>query len=192
LVSEVDRLQGSVQHIKDIVTRQQSLSGVSGVLEEVPLPKVIDDALAINADALQKSGVIVYREFDGVPWATCDRVKLTQILVNLIANAEESLAEIVGTDRRLTLRTQTNADGSVEIHVIDNGRGIAPEVQERLFTYGFTTKKDGHGFGLHASALAAQDMGGTLRAHSDGVNRGASVIIALAPPRAVSSIPFAA
>jgi amino acid transporter/signal transduction histidine kinase len=192
LVSEVDRLQGNVQHIKDIVTRQQSLSGVSGVLEEVPLPKVIDDALAINADALQKSGVIVSREFDGVAWATCDRVKLTQILVNLIANAEESLAEMAGTERRLALRTQANADGSVEIHVIDNGRGIDLEVQERLFTYGFTTKKDGHGFGLHASALAAQDMGGTLRAHSDGANRGASFIVTLAPPRAVSSIPFAA
>ncbi|MBV9997986.1 MAG: amino acid permease [Verrucomicrobia bacterium] len=192
LVGEVDRLQGSVQHIKDIITRQQALSGVSGVLEEVPLPKVINDALAINADALQKSGITVHREFDSVPWATCDRVKLTQILVNLIANAEESLAEMPGTDRRLTLRTQTNADGGVEICVIDNGRGIAREVQERLFTYGFTTKKDGHGFGLHASALAAQDMGGTLRAHSDGANCGASFIVTLAPPRAVSSIPFAA
>lgn len=192
LGGEVDRLQGAVQHIKDIVTRQQALSGVSGILEEVPLPKVIDEALAINADALQKSGVTVSREFDGVPWVTCDRVKLTQILVNLIANAEESLAEMTGTERRLTVRTQANADGGIEIHVIDNGRGIDCEVQERLFTYGFTTKKDGHGFGLHASALAAQDMGGTLRAHSDGVNHGASFIVALPPPRAVSPIPFAA
>ncbi|MBV8901486.1 MAG: HAMP domain-containing histidine kinase, partial [Verrucomicrobia bacterium] len=192
LVSEVDRLQGSVQHIKDIVTRQQSLSGVSGVLEEVTLPKVIDDALAINADALQKSGVITCREFDGVARATCDRVKLTQILVNLIANAEESLAEMAGTERRLTLRTQGNAEGGVEIHVIDNGRGIDLDAQERLFTYGFTTKKDGHGFGLHASALAAQEMGGTLRAYSEGVDRGASFIVTLAPPRAISTIPFAA
>ena len=192
LVGEVDRLQGSIQHIKDIVTRQQSLSGVSGVLEEVNLPKVIDDALAINADALQKSGVAVHREFDSVPWVTCDRVKLTQILVNLIANAEESLAEMPATGRQLTLRAQANADGSIEIHVIDNGRGIAPEVRERLFTYGFTTKKDGHGFGLHASALAAQEMGGSLRAHSDGVDRGASFIVTLAPPRAVASLPFAA
>jgi signal transduction histidine kinase len=192
LVGEVDLLQNSIQHIKEIVTRQQSLSGVSGVLEEVHLPKLIEDALAINADALQRSGVAVYREFENVPWVTCDRVKLTQILVNLIANAEESLAEVPGTERRITLRTQANADGSIEIHVIDNGRGIAPEAQERLFTYGFTTKKDGHGFGLHASALAAQEMGGTLRARSDGVDRGASFIVTLAPPRAAASLPFAA
>jgi C4-dicarboxylate-specific signal transduction histidine kinase len=192
LVSEVDHLQSSIQHIKDIVTRQQSLSGVSGVLEEVHLPKLIDDALAINADALQKLGVVVHREFEHVAWVTCDRIKLTQILVNLIANAEESLAEMAGTERQLTVRTQANADGSIEISVIDNGCGIAPEVQERLFTYGFTTKKDGHGFGLHASALAAQEMGGTLRAHSDGVGGGACFIVTLAPPRAMAPLPFAA
>ena len=160
LVDEVKRLQGSVQHIKDIVTRQQSLSGISGVLEEVHLPRLIDDALAIHDDALRKSRVDVRREYEKTPLAMCDRAKLTQILVNLIANAEESLAQTAATERHLTLHTKTNENGNVEIHVIDDGCGIAPEVRDRLFTHGFTTKKTGHGFGLHASALAAQEMGG--------------------------------
>jgi C4-dicarboxylate-specific signal transduction histidine kinase len=192
LVAEVARLQGSVQHIKDIVTRQQSLSGVSGVLEEVHLPTLIDDALAIHDDALKKSRVAVHREFEKMPLAICDRLKLTQILVNLIANAEESLAQTLATERHLTLRTKTNGNANVEIHVIDDGHGIAPEVRGRLFTHGFTTKKTGHGFGLHASALAAQEMGGTLRAHSDDANHGATFIVELPLSRSAAPISFAA
>jgi C4-dicarboxylate-specific signal transduction histidine kinase len=192
LVDEVKRLQGSVQHIKDIVTRQQSLSGISGLLEEVHLPRLIDDALAIHDDALRKSRVDVRREFEKMPLAICDRAKLMQILVNLIANAEESLAHNAATERHLTLHTKTNGNGNVEIHVIDDGRGIAPEVRERLFTHGFTTKKTGHGFGLHASALAAQEMGGTLRAHYDDADLGATFIVELPLSRVEAPISFAA
>jgi amino acid transporter/signal transduction histidine kinase len=192
LVDEVKRLQGSVQHIKDIVTRQQSLSGISGVLEEVHLPRLIDDALAIHDDALRKSRVDVRREFEKMPFAMCYRAKLTQILVNLIANAEESLAQSAATERHLTLHTKANGNGNVEIHVIDDGCGIAPEVRDRLFTHGFTTKKTGHGFGLHASALAAQEMGGTLRAHYDDADLGATFIVELPLSRGEAPISCAA
>ena len=192
LVGEVSRLHGSVQHIKEIVSRQQSLSGVSGVLEEAHLPGLIEDALAIHADALGRSAVAVRREFGHLPHVTCDRGKLTQILVNLIANAEESLTETAGAEREITLRTQPGADGGVEIHVIDNGLGIAPDAHERLFTYGFTTKKTGHGFGLHASALAAQDMGGTLRFSRGETERGATFIVELPPPRVAAPMACAA
>ena len=192
LVDEVKRLQGSVQHIKDIVTRQQSLSGISGVLEEVYLPKLINHALAIHEDALRRSRVTVRCEFEKMQPALCDRAKLTQILVNLIANAEESLAQTEATERHLILHTKTNGNGNVEIHVTDDGCGIAPEVRERLFTHGFTTKKTGHGFGLHASALAAQEMGGTLHAHYDDANPGATFIVELPLSRAETPISFAA
>jgi C4-dicarboxylate-specific signal transduction histidine kinase len=51
--------------------------------------------------------------------------------------------------------------------------GIAPENMTRIFQHGFTTRKDGHGFGLHSGALTARDLGGSLSAHSDGPGRGA-------------------
>jgi amino acid transporter/signal transduction histidine kinase len=193
LVNEVKDLQASVQHIKDIIARQQSLSGVSGVLEEVHLPGLVDEALAIHDDALRKSRVVLRREFEKIAPVVCDRVKLTQILVNLIANAQESLAQIETRERRLTLRTRTNANGNIEIYVIDNGHGIPPEVRGRLFTYGFTTKKTGHGFGLHASALAAREMGGMLRAHHDESEHGAAFIVELplsCSSEAISSEPI--
>ena len=55
----------------------------------------------------------------------------------------------------------------------------------RIFTLGFTTRKDGHGFGLHSAALAAAEMGGSLVAESDGLGQGATFTLELpmAEPR---------
>ena len=63
----------------------------------------------------------------------------------------------------------------VQIAVIDNGIGIQPDHMTRIFSHGFTTKKDGHGFGLHSGALAARDLGGALRVHSAGAGSGRDV-----------------
>jgi signal transduction histidine kinase len=67
----------------------------------------------------------------------------------------------------------------VHIVVSDNGVGIAPETLVRVFEHGFTTKKDGHGFGLHGAALTAQELGGTLSAASEGPGRGATFTLDL-------------
>jgi signal transduction histidine kinase len=64
-------------------------------------------------------------------------------------------------------------DETLHISVKDDGEGIAPENMARLFTHGFTTRKDGHGFGLHSCALAALEMKGRLTVHSDGLGTGA-------------------
>ena len=63
--------------------------------------------------------------------------------------------------------------------MIDNGIGIAKENLKELFRHGFTTKKHGHGFGLHSGALAAKEMGGTLTVHSDGEGKGATFTLEL-------------
>lgn len=73
----------------------------------------------------------------------------------------------------MTVRVGVNQTKELEIAVMDNGTGIAPENLTRVFSHGFTTKKDGHGFGLHSGALAARELGGTLSAHSDGPGKGA-------------------
>jgi signal transduction histidine kinase len=77
------------------------------------------------------------------------------------------------------------ADSRLHIDVQDTGEGIAPENLKRLFAHGFTTRERGHGFGLHSSASAALEMGGTLEAHSEGAGRGA--VFSLVLPFAGSS-----
>jgi len=106
-----------------------------------------------------------------VPAVTVDKHKVLQILINLVTNAKQACDATNRDDKRLTLRVLSQAD-RVQIAVADNGVGIPPENLTRIFNHGFTTKKNGHGFGLHSGAIAAKEMGGTLRVHSDGVGRG--------------------
>ena len=105
--------------------------------------------------------------------------KALQILVNLVRNAKYALDEGGRKDKRLTIRVATDGEGSVTISVIDNGVGIPPENLTRIFSYGFTTRKNGHGFGLHSGALAAKEMGGSLSVHSDGPGQGAAFTLSL-------------
>jgi signal transduction histidine kinase len=73
----------------------------------------------------------------------------------------------------------SNGDDRVKISVMDNGVGISQNNLTRIFNHGFTTKKDGHGFGLHSGALAAREMGGSLNVHSDGSGQGATFTLEL-------------
>ena len=179
LLSETAQLRREVDHIRNIVSRQQSLSGHSGVMEAFKPADVINDAVAIHHEALERSGIdVVPVRMDCNDWRG-DRNKLIQIVLNLVVNAEQAMATSPAHKKRMLLRCQFDADGQLLISVTDNGVGIARDVLKRLFTYGFTTKPDGHGFGLHASALAAQEMGGQLRAESNGPGLGATFTLTL-------------
>lgn len=182
MLTETEQLRSSVQHIKEIVSRQQSLSGHSAVTETFNVEETINDALTIHGTALERAGVKVDVSTQGPALWHGDRSKIAQIILNLVANAEEALAAVPTEGRRVTIDSVHGEDGALVIRVGDNGVGITAATLEKLFSYGFTTKSDGHGFGLHASALAAQEMGGSLKAFSDGENRGAAFVLSL--PRA--------
>ena len=79
----------------------------------------------------------------------------------------------------MTVGVHLNGDHRLRITVRDNGAGIAPENLTRIFAHGFTTRKDGHGFGLHSGALAAREMGGDLQAFSQGPGKGATFTLEL-------------
>jgi len=135
--------------------------------------------LRMNASALMRHDVRLCREYDEhLPEITVEKHKALQILVNLIRNAKQACDEIGSTDKQLTIRV-TNGSDRVRIALKDNGVGIPKDNLNRIFNFGFTTKKDGHGFGLHSSSLAANEMGGTLTAHSDGPGKGATFVLEL-------------
>jgi two-component system NtrC family sensor kinase len=179
LLDEFTVLTKGIDHIKDIVNTQQAYAGSSSLLESIKPADVIDDALRMNESALARHDVTLIREFADLPAVSLDRHKLLQILLNLISNSKYALDETVGQEKRITVRLEAFGDHSLRISVIDNGIGATAEVLGKLFNYGFTTKKCGHGFGLHSCAIAAKSMGGSLTAHSEGQGRGATFVLNL-------------
>ena len=180
LLEEASGLAKNIDHIKQIVAMQQSYAKVSGVLESLPVAGLVEDALQMNAAAFQRHGIEVIRHYQEVPEIMVDKHKILQILLNLIRNAKYAIDDKRENDKkRLVVGIGLNGNNRVKITVQDNGVGIKPEDLTRIFAHGFTTKKDGHGFGLHLGALSAKEMGGSLIAHSDGPGRGALFILEL-------------
>jgi C4-dicarboxylate-specific signal transduction histidine kinase len=134
----------------------------------------------MNVAAFERHGVKVIQQFDeGVPPALVDRHKVLQILINLFRNAKYAMDEQAPTEKRLEIHVHQVHGGNTAITVRDNGIGIAPENLTRIFGHGFTTKKDGHGFGLHSGALAAKQMNGSLSVQSEGLGQGATFTLEL-------------
>jgi signal transduction histidine kinase len=177
-VKELDSLRENIEHIKEIVTVQQSYASVSGLKEIVNVSSLVEDSLRMNVNALNRHGIVLKREFQEVPAISIDKHKVLQILVNLVRNAKYACEESGRTDKQLTVRV-ANGGEWLDISVIDNGVGVPRENLTRIFNHGFTTRKDGHGFGLHGGALAAKEMGGSLTVQSEGPGRGASFTLKL-------------
>ncbi|MBV4456874.1 GHKL domain-containing protein [Pseudomonas sp. COR58] len=173
MADELTQMSKSVDHIKDIVATQQSYAGANSLTEPLYVGQLLDDALRMNAGALNRHHVTVVKAYAEVPQIMGDRHRLLLILINLISNAKYAMADLSNRPRQITLGVEIVDDSFVQISVKDDGEGIAPENMTRIFAHGFTTRKDGHGFGLHSCALAAIEMNGHLTAHSDGPGRGA-------------------
>ena len=173
MADELAQLSKSVDHIKDIVSTQQSYAGASAVLEPVHISVLMEDALRMNAGALSRHNVTVVKHYGQVPEILADKHRLLLIMVNLISNAKYAMSNLSDRPRQMTLTVQPLNDDTLQISVKDEGEGIPAENMTRIFTHGFTTRKEGHGFGLHSCALAAVEMNGQLSAHSDGPGLGA-------------------
>ncbi len=184
-LEELHLLVKHVAHIKNIISMQQRYAKVSGMVEMVPVEEIVEDGLRLNAEALTRHGVDLERRFEPVPPVMVDKHKVLQILVNLIRNAKYAVDHSSDPIKRVTVFIKAPTKQRVRIQVKDNGVGIAAENLKRIFVHGFTTKQDGHGFGLHASAVAAKEMGGALHVHSDGLGQGALFTLELpvAPAR---------
>jgi signal transduction histidine kinase len=178
IVDELAFLDKNIEQVKEIVSMQQAYTKVAGASDLVDIRQLVEDSLRMEQRALIRHGVRVIREFEPLPPIMVDKYKVMQILVNLIQNAKHACSKVAVEDRRLSLRISGDGDW-VDIEVIDTGSGIAPEHQDMLFNFGFTGREGGHGYGLYSGLLAAQEMGGNLSAHSDGLGHGASFTLSL-------------
>jgi signal transduction histidine kinase len=135
--------------------------------------------MGMHRAAMGRHAVTVVREFGEVPPLVVDKHKVLQILINLLHNSKYALDDCNLKEKRLTVRIEKSGADRVRVSVIDNGVGIAAENLARVFEHGFTTRKGGHGFGLHSGALTAKELGGSLTAQSEGLNHGATFILEL-------------
>jgi signal transduction histidine kinase len=175
--AELASLSEGIEHMRSLVAAQQELAGASEVREAVDLRAQLALAADIASRAVGPNVAPVQFEVADVGRPRLDRHKLVQIIVNLVKNAAESTAE---RNQGGAIRVRAALDNdTLRIEVSDEGVGIASENLTRVFHHGFTTKRGGHGFGLHSSANAAVEMGGRLSARSDGPGLGATFVLEL-------------
>lgn len=173
ILAELEQTRKGVDHIKEIVTMQQAYATTAGVVEPVPLREVVEDAVRLNSAALDRHGVTLERQYRDEVVVATDRHKVLQILVNVLRNAKYACDESGRSDKKIVIEIRAG-DGAAEINIVDNGVGIPADLLTKIFAHGYTTRKGGHGFGLHSGALAASELGGTLTAKSDGPGCGAA------------------
>lgn len=178
MLRELRGLRDHVEHVKAIVSRQQRFATMACAVETCEIRDLVEDALMLSQAAIIHHGVEVVRDYHDLPSVSLDRHRALQILINLVSNARQSVVAADPARKQIIVRSRRIGD-RVRIEVEDNGAGIAPEHHARVFSHGFTTKKTGHGVGLHSSALAARELQGTLSFASDGVGRGATFALEL-------------
>ena len=179
LLNEIDGLAQNVAHINEIVAMQQTYANVSGMLEKVTASEIVENAIKINSGAFLRHAINVVRQFEPVDSLIVDRHRMLQILVNVLRNAKYACDDGGSHEKTVVVRIKDLGNNRMCIEIVDNGVGIPPENMTRIFSHGFTTRKQGHGFGLHSSALAAEEMGGSLTARSEGIGKGAAFILEL-------------
>ena len=178
-VNEIGELESRIVHVKSIVSAQQRHAKTGGLVQMEDLNDVVDEALKLHEVAFEKRGISVVREFGELEAFPLDRHKIVQILVNLLSNARHAIVDWgESQDPRIVVKTRL-VDGTARIEITDQGVGIPADNLVKIFTHGFTTKPDGHGFGLHSSATLATELGGSLAAASDGHGRGSTFTIEL-------------
>ncbi len=171
------RLETKVDTIAEVLAAQQSYAGSASMSDHCSIPEIVEDALIMQHGNLEKYNIIIEKNFSNIPKIFVQKTKLIHILVNLIKNAKESMIEASSEENRLSLENKISFEvfsrkEKAYIRVIDTGIGIMPENLKKIFNHGFTTKKEGHGFGLHSSANYMSEMNGTIKAESDGKGKG--------------------
>ncbi len=173
LKTQKDRLQEKVNLVVEVIAAQQDFSKADVVKEKTNIREVCEDALTLQAGSIERHDLIIEKDYDLVDPVAIEKTKVMHILFNLFKNAKEAMKQADVEDRIMTISCRQD-DEYVHLSVSDNGIGISEKELNKIFTHGFTTKKQGHGFGLHSCANYMKEMGGKIRVDSDGLGEGAT------------------
>jgi len=182
----VETLLDRIDTIKNVVAQQHHYTSNIYQTEDLELADMVETSLTILQEGFDTHHVTIHRDYASVPKIRIQKTKLIHTLVNILKNAREALQNNPPEQREIRISIRRER-GWVVLEIVDNGMGITPEDLACIFTHGFTTKKDGNGFGLHSCALAMRDMGGDIRARSDGSGTGARFLLRF-PLRSSASV----
>lgn len=173
----VEEVQGVLKNlllITQIIEYQQSQGKRDELVELLDLRQVVEDALNVKMDTIMRDQVQVETHLDAL-LVKSQKAKLTHVLINLIKNAVEAMADNGDRPRVITIRSgKLEGSEKLFLSVADSGMGITTNNLKNLFSHGFTTKENGHGFGLHYCANTMREMNSHIEAESEGIEKGAT------------------
>jgi signal transduction histidine kinase len=172
----------------DVIRRLRALfsKGEEFTLEVLDLNEVTHEVMALSSSDLQGSRVALRWELaEDLPTITGDRIQLQQVLLNLIRNACDAMADVRGRPRQLLIRTERDRGDRVRVRVRDTGVGIDPQSMNKLLDAFYTTKSDGMGIGLSVSRTIIERHQGRLWAEP---NDGPGATFSFSIPRSPASV----
>ena len=176
IIQEAENLANKIQMIKDDISTQQTYAKTGLYEEEANIEDLVEDALAILRSQVDKEDLTLTKDFKQIPPVMLQKSKFVHITLNIIKNAIEALGSM--SNPKIELSISADAENA-KLIIKDNGQGISAANLKKVFTHGFTTKKTGHGFGLHACSNLMTEMGGSLTVTSKGEGEGATFVLSL-------------
>ncbi len=174
MLAECDEMAEQISLMKDIIETQQAHASIQLADEAHNLNEVVRDALRVQDSGLRQRGVQVEERLRPLPPVNVPKTQLMHIIINLLKNAREAMDQNGEREKRLILESGRYGDTEVYLKISDTGVGISRENLAKMFTYGFTTKPSGHGFGLNYCSRTMRELGGSIEVESDGLGKGAS------------------
>ncbi|MDD4050354.1 MAG: ATP-binding protein [candidate division Zixibacteria bacterium] len=162
LPDTLEKLKANVDKMTRFTAGLMDYSRLEAKKQKGNLNAVLTDVMSFIAVQKRFTRIDVQTGIDpDLPDMEMDGDQLSQLLINLLNNAADAIAETGRRDGRITIITRHD-DAQVMISIADNGVGIAPEVEERLFKEHLTTKKTGHGYGLVTCSKIVANHQGTV------------------------------
>jgi PAS domain S-box-containing protein len=157
--------------VSDVIARLRALfSNKEFTLESMDLNDATREVIALSLNDLQRNRVIMQSELtNDVALVTGDRIQLQQVILNLLRNASDAMAEVQERPRHLVIKTECEDNGYVRLTVRDTGVGLGSQTMDRVFDSFYTTKSGGMGIGLSVSRAIIERHHGRLWAeHNHG------------------------
>ncbi len=171
---EVGSMLTKLNVIKEVIHGQQDYAHGKGLVEKVDVRKVVEESIQIQMASLQRHEIEIKTNFTDIDPVSLQRNKLVHILINLLTNAKDALKSPQQKEKIVMVTIGKTKDNFPFVKITDNGPGIPTENLDKIFAHGFTTKPDGHGFGLHFCANAMTEMGGQLIVENQSDSSGAT------------------